>query len=174
MLEGGTLLSNAYKQNVAAWLPGKKFQLLYKGTRDGFDANDFHRTCDNKGATITFIQSSAGFIFGGYTGVSWDSSGKYRDDATAFLFTLTNPHGIPPTQYVVNQPNGFLAIEGNNSHAASFGGFSGITVISDAQHCSTNIYFPEEYVDTTGKGDTTFTGGSRFSVLDVEVFAVIS
>jgi hypothetical protein len=38
--------------------------LLYKGSRDGFNAKDFHRLCDNKGPTITVIRTRQGRIFG--------------------------------------------------------------------------------------------------------------
>eukprot|EP01083_Nonionella_stella_P238452 835587_1 len=36
---------------------GHRFNLLYRATRDGFTANDFHRRVDNKGATITLIKT---------------------------------------------------------------------------------------------------------------------
>ncbi len=37
-------------------------------------SEDFHRLCDNKGATITIIRSTSGWIFGGFTSASWTSS----------------------------------------------------------------------------------------------------
>jgi hypothetical protein len=29
--------------------------LIYKGSKDGYEAKDFHSKCDNKGETITFV-----------------------------------------------------------------------------------------------------------------------
>ena len=29
--------------------------LIYKGSKDGYEAKDFHSKCDNQGETITFI-----------------------------------------------------------------------------------------------------------------------
>ncbi len=52
-------------------------RLLYRGSRDGWDATDFHGKCDDKGATITIIKCSNGRICGGYTSTPWKSSGNY-------------------------------------------------------------------------------------------------
>ena len=49
----------------------KKFKLLYRGSRNGFKALDFHRCCDNQGCTFTIIKSEMGKIFGGYTDIPW-------------------------------------------------------------------------------------------------------
>ncbi len=50
-------------------------RLLYRGSRDGFEANDFHKKCDNQGKTICLIKASNGKVFGGYADMSWKSSG---------------------------------------------------------------------------------------------------
>jgi hypothetical protein len=42
-------------------------KLLYRSSRDGWDACDFHRWCDSKGATITVVKCTEGNVFGGYT-----------------------------------------------------------------------------------------------------------
>ena len=73
----------------------KKFDLLWRGSRDEFGADSFHSLCDHKGETLTIVKSTTGFIFGGYTSVSWTSSDDYEPDDKAFLFTLTNPSKIP-------------------------------------------------------------------------------
>ena len=47
------------------WLPSASVpKLLYRASRDGWNASDFHRTCDGKGATLTVVKSSDGYIFG--------------------------------------------------------------------------------------------------------------
>ena len=51
----------------------KDIELLYRGSRDGFEARNFHDKCDNQGPTLTIIKSSDDFIFGGYTEINWDS-----------------------------------------------------------------------------------------------------
>ena len=66
----------------------KTFDLLYSITRDGCNSAVFHQKCDNQGPTVTVLYNQQGSIYGGYTGVNWDQSSSYGNDATAFLFQL--------------------------------------------------------------------------------------
>jgi hypothetical protein len=70
-------------------------QLLMRGSEDGFTADKFHRLCDQKGPTLTVIQTAGNLIdppriFGGYTSLSWQSPTVPADkaDPHAFLFSL--------------------------------------------------------------------------------------
>ena len=79
---------------LGKWLSnGNKVELLYRGSRDGFDARRFHLLCDNKGPTLSAVKSTKGNVFGGFTSVSWNSSGYSFDDKNAFLFSLKGPLG---------------------------------------------------------------------------------
>ena len=50
----------------------KQFELLYRGTRDGFGSKEFHQKCDGKGPSLTLIKSKPfGRIFGGYTNIQY-------------------------------------------------------------------------------------------------------
>ena len=46
--------------------------LLYRASRNGWAATDFHTRCDNKGPTLTVVKSE-NCIFGGFTEKSWAS-----------------------------------------------------------------------------------------------------
>ena len=73
--------------------PSDKWSLLYRGTRDGFGAKDFHTKCDGHPNTLTILKAKqSSFIFGGFTSVSWESStdGKWKSDQNAFIFSLIN------------------------------------------------------------------------------------
>ncbi len=35
----------------------KELKLIYRGTEDGFGANDFHKKCDYKGETLVIINA---------------------------------------------------------------------------------------------------------------------
>jgi hypothetical protein len=63
---------------------------LYKASDPGvgFSAAKFHSLCDNKGPTLTLIQTTAGHIFGGFTNLSWDSSGSYKNETDSFIFSV--------------------------------------------------------------------------------------
>ncbi|KAG9288961.1 hypothetical protein G9A89_019583 [Geosiphon pyriformis] len=67
---------------------GNDFKLLLRGSRDGFTPADFHRLCDDKGATVTvFKVKGTGQLIGGYTPQSWHQKG-YINGEGSFIFSL--------------------------------------------------------------------------------------
>jgi hypothetical protein len=74
-----------------------KFKLLYRATRDGFGAIDFHSKCDRVPNTLTIIKSKeTNYIFGGFTRREWNSDAYgYEDDVDSFLFSLVNKENKP-------------------------------------------------------------------------------
>ena len=66
-------------------------ELLYRGSRYGWKASDYHDKCDDKGATITVIRSTGGLIFGGFTDKPWTSVHSYCESDKVFLFSLKSP-----------------------------------------------------------------------------------
>ena len=73
------ILSKHQSSQIESWLLEDGVSLfldiLYLGSRDGWEPSYFHAKCDNKGATIAVIQSSDGFIFGGFSDKPCKSSG---------------------------------------------------------------------------------------------------
>merc|ERR1719229_504032 len=68
-------------------------QLLYRGSKDGFEASAFHEKCDFMDNTVVVVQTKEnGNVFGGYTAAPWKSpkSFEFVDDPQAFLFLLSN------------------------------------------------------------------------------------
>ena len=45
---------------------------IYQASVNTFASAKFHELCDNKGPTLTIIETTTGYIFGGYTSTSWD------------------------------------------------------------------------------------------------------
>ncbi|CAF0959503.1 unnamed protein product [Adineta steineri] len=169
----GTLLRLEHKVKLNEFY-GKstqKWELIYKATRDGFSANAFHLCCNNKGPTMTIIQSNNNYIFGGYTSASWISSELWQTDERAFLFTLTNPHNIPPTKYTVKPEWVRYAIHNYDRGGPIFGANFDINV-SDNSNSNNSSYsnFSRSYSDTTGYGNNTFTGTKSFTTSEIEVF----
>lgn len=95
-------------------------QLIYYFLRDGFGTADFHRCCDSKGPTLSVIQSTGGYLFGGYTPLSWNGTNTFKNCSESFIFTLTNPHNIPPTKYHRN-PQSQSAIYCDPAYGPTFG-----------------------------------------------------
>ena len=77
---------------VESWLNNREFksELLYRKSRDGSTPVDFHIRCDNKGITITFIETTNGYKFGGYTELPWDQSNSNKKDKSTFIFSFNN------------------------------------------------------------------------------------
>lgn len=74
-------------------LSDKKLALLYRASRDGFQAASFHAKCDKKEKTLTIVKAKSGQIFGGYTNAKWNSQYQnYQSDENAFIFSLVNNH----------------------------------------------------------------------------------
>lgn len=62
--------------------------LLYKASRDGWDAIDFHKLVDGVEGTLVIVKNSLGRVFGGFTDVAWSSEnvGNIRGVSNSFLF----------------------------------------------------------------------------------------
>jgi hypothetical protein len=75
---------------------GKQWGLLYRGSRDGFRGASFHSKCDGQSNTVTIIETTKGYKFGGFKPVAWESPGRYYEDTSgkSFLFTVKSPRGM--------------------------------------------------------------------------------
>lgn len=151
----------------------KTFTLLYKAVNDGFSGEAFHSRCDKKGATVTIITSSEGWVFGGYAAVPWN--GLYVEDNSkqSFLFTLRNPRKTPPEKFKLSKR---YAIGGGSALGPCFGNFLyDITCCSNSNNSNNSCTsLGNSYSNTTGlNGRTVFTGEYNFKAKDIEVYQVL-
>ena len=68
-----------------------KFNLLYRGTRDGDDTKNVHKMCCGKKNVIIFMKSEQGKRYGGFSNIGWETRNRnweYPIDDNAFLFSL--------------------------------------------------------------------------------------
>jgi hypothetical protein len=152
----------------------KRWTLHYRGTRDGFKGSDFHAKCDGCVNTITIIETTKGYLFGGFTTIGWDSNNSYkRDDRReSFLFTIRNPHNISSRKFALSNPS--QAILCYPSYGPTFGNGWDIHV-ADNSNSNTNSYsnLGSGYVNDTGvNGREVFTGECNFTVKEIEVFTI--
>ena len=68
----------------------KSYELIFKASKDGFKAKDFHKKCDYKSNTVTFILTKEGKFFGGFTDYWWDSESDAKAGSNGFIFSLNN------------------------------------------------------------------------------------
>jgi len=153
--------------------PNQQWQLMYRGTRDGFDEGDFLSRSADQGPTMTLILAE-GYLFGGYTSTNWKNTGKemWNRDPSAFLFTLINPYQTPPTKYPIKS-SGDHAIRSSPEFGPTFGNYD-ICIHSDSNNnTNSNSCFPRNYCDITGIGQRTFTGTRHFKTSEIEVYEQI-
>jgi hypothetical protein len=157
----------------------RRFKLLFRSSRDGATAAAFHSHCDAQGPTLTLIRDTAGNVFGGYTAVHWSSpaadAGRFRiqvwfNDPAAFLFTVVNPHAVPPA-LLPSKANGY-SIGCDSSYGPWFGND---LCISGAFDGDSNTSIGYGYVNRTRRGHallTQLTGAQYFTPAEVEVWGL--
>jgi hypothetical protein len=157
----------------------KWFHLLWRGSRDGFTAKEFHLRCDGRANTLTLIEDTDGNIFGGFTPVKWESRQRWKGDDSlqSFLFTLRNPHGVPPRKFPLRAEKKQHAIYCNSTCCAGFGYYGDIHVFGNGnanRYSCTRI--GTHWSDRTYANDTAFeyflTGAEHFTVKEIEVFEI--
>ena len=161
------------------WTGSKSMELLYRGTKDGMTAQNFHNKCDNKGKTICLCLNDKNNIFGGYSSIPWANNGGNKTSNDCFLFTLTNIYNTEPTKFkyikersVYHDANyGPVFGAGTDLY---FGDNSGNFTLQN----SNGSKFPCSYEDSLGKGRTVFTGdfnnnNQYIKIKEIEVFRLI-
>ena len=72
VFKDSVILSSDQRQTLINWLKESRtiindsVKLLYRASRDGWAASNFHSCCDSKGPTVTVVKSG-NYIFVGYT-----------------------------------------------------------------------------------------------------------
>jgi hypothetical protein len=162
----------------------KRFSLLWRGSRDGFKAKEFHRRCDGRANTLTVILDTEGYIFGGFTPVEWESRMPNRelmednsclkadDSQKSFLFTLKNPYNLPARRFPLKAEWKHEAIRCDASFCPWF--FGGIAVRNDCNTRSDSwTNFGTNYINDTGLNGSSFlTNSQSFQVKEIEVFEI--
>jgi hypothetical protein len=96
------------------------FELLFRKSQNGENSTDFHRYCDNKGPTLSLIQTDKNFIIGGFTPLSFynDEGGKkvYDSSNQTFIFSLNSMK-----KYDLIDPNINYAIYNYSGYGPNFG-----------------------------------------------------
>jgi hypothetical protein len=66
-----------------------EFNLLLRGSRDGFKVKEFHEHCVDKGSTLVIIKvRGTNQIIGGYNPNSWRSNNSWDKSDASFIFSL--------------------------------------------------------------------------------------
>ncbi|EXX68704.1 uncharacterized protein OCT59_008893 [Rhizophagus irregularis] len=144
------------------------WKLLYRASRDSYDAMAFHRRCNDQGACI-IVAKIAGKnerLVGGYNPIGWfDSGGQYSAAPDAFLFSIENKDLNNAKISRVLPYYASKAIFQEASCTVNFGAPD----LLISSHCNKNI---SSFFNTTSFYEYNIIIGN-FKVIDYEVFQII-
>jgi hypothetical protein len=145
--------------------------LLYRATRDGFEASSFHEKCDDKDNTITIIKTNENYVFGGYTAAEWTSDGDvYTEDTNSFIFSVRRKGISSRHKFMVKTEKHVKTINGN--YGPIFGFVDMYIVIIDKSNINigSNSNLGRSYNFPLENGDrTSFFAGSYNNWLTTEI-----
>ena len=153
-----------------------RLTLVFRGSRDGDKAKNFHSKCDLIGPNITLIKTKKGFVFGGFTLKSWKhlykdvkkdnpEHGSEHKDKECFCFSV-NLQKI----YKNQKPNENVVFC-NNKYGAIFCGF--FKVFDEYSKNGGICGKIEENCFGAQEKDYEFNGGEeKFNVDEIEVFQI--
>ena len=152
-----------------------QWKLLYRATQHGFKSKDFHSKCDGSSKTLTIVRTTNGYVFGGYTEAQWDSSGSYKYDAKAFIFSLVNREHTPVK---INVRNENFAIFCDYNLGPTFGYLYNYRdtyhdfAIADESNLNEDSFtqLGFSYNFNLVKSETFLAGSKYFRVENIEVF----
>jgi len=184
-------------QNDFAEFKGRAISLVrcysMAQSSDGGSAKGFHDACDRKGATVTFVRTKEGHVFGGAVDKSWasPSTDSYVASDSAFLFCIKcygagwvgTELGASPSQLKLNgKSHNANALYHISRSGPTFGGGHDLNIASKPGGSSTASYSNLGHTYTCpagvygGTGSAAcrnyFTGSRAFTVADYEVFVV--
>ena len=146
-----------------------KYELLYKGTKNGDKSLNFHIRVDGIKNTLTLVKTKKGIRLGGFTSEIWNQIGGYgKCDSLAFCFSLE-------LRKIYNSQKNQLAIFCSDGYGPYFKGTNTIfgvynNFLSQGGWCDYTTY---SY--SFGKFEKNFeitNGEQKFEIEDVEVFKV--
>ena len=148
-----------------------KWELSYRGSRDGFFTNVLNAKCNNKPNTLTIIKAKSGNIFGGFLNTVWTNG--FLTDQNSFIFSLVNNENKPLIFNYRTRPFSFT------TSVSSLQTFSPDFVICDSCNTSENSYsilgtnysHPEFQLNSK-RAQTILAGSQYFQVSEIEVFQI--
>ncbi|RGB27416.1 hypothetical protein C1646_386619 [Rhizophagus diaphanus] len=145
-----------------------KFELLLRGSRDGFTPKRFHELCDGKPKTVTFIKvKGTEENIGGYNPLIWETSHIWGVTKNSFIFSFKNRYVV-----ISKVKNSNYALDFSTKCGPQFGSDLNINSYKDSnsneytnfnESCCKKRHYEKRIRDTE----------NNFSIEDYEVFQII-
>ncbi|RHZ53616.1 hypothetical protein Glove_440g21 [Diversispora epigaea] len=186
-----TIINKEHIAEISSWIDRKstiyslenvpyKLQLIFRGSKDGFQPKTFWNICNGHASTIVIAKvAGTDEILGGYNPLVWDNSteGIYMETNDSFIFSLKNG----------NIQNSILSRVKNNRYALYYFdsdsqkargpcfGYSEFSVRSNVFDFTKDkqcwcIYGPN-YISYYERSIRTIN--EKFSIVDYEVFKIV-
>ncbi|CAB4427266.1 unnamed protein product [Rhizophagus irregularis] len=97
------IIKNQHAELISKWIDrleitdelksSYKFKLIFRESRNGFTARQFHKVCDNQSRTVAIIKvQDTNEIFGGYNPIEWKNNysfiNNYGTTKDNFIFSF--------------------------------------------------------------------------------------
>jgi hypothetical protein len=140
--------------------------LLYRASRDGDEAKNFHTKCDNYKNTLVAIKTKKGLRFGGFTSETWNGNGLDKKDKNAFCYSLDK-------MKIYNSIKGKNAIYASPDYGPAFENC--IFEIKDKCFVYGGLCSDDssKYFDNHEIECEINNGEEQFDIEDIEVFSVL-
>ncbi|RHZ83858.1 hypothetical protein Glove_87g98 [Diversispora epigaea] len=186
-----TIINNEHVAELSSWIDRKptiyslanipyEFQLILRGSRDGFHPKTFWNMCHGHAGTIVVAKvAETDEIIGGYNPLAWDKSTRgYRETNDSFIFSLKNVSIQNSILSRVINENEALYYRGSgdqNIYGPEFGNLE-FVMKSDASDFTQDKKCRCLYVDNHSSNyyeKSIRTTNKTFSILDYEIFKII-
>lgn len=146
-----------------------KSKLIFRASRDGYEAENFHNYCNECSPTLVIAQTNFNKIIGGYTTEKWKGGSRilYSKDSLgkSFLFSvsLKEKYPIKNTDYAICNTDG---------SGPKFGGGYDLEIVDNCNtQYNTSTDIGHSYL--TNRNKEEFYGGAKYLISDYEVYVIL-
>ena len=162
---GSNIIQTNENELIYKWFGNKNpssAKLLLNAKIDDNFYKEFFDKCGNVPNTMLFIKTTEGERFGGFTSVSWPTSGHAKD-TKSFLFSLTKKE-----KYKVINPESALGVAANSW--ISFGNGNDLYLYNNLNSSGGGTV--KQYYDISGGGFSLNGGKNHFRLSNCEIYQI--
>ncbi|RHZ45364.1 hypothetical protein Glove_680g50 [Diversispora epigaea] len=150
------------------------FNLLLRGSRDGFKEETFHQLCDNQGPALVVAKiKDTGELIGGYNPVGWKSSGLWIETTESFIFSLGNGSDSNLKRAILSRvQNTTCSIDDSPNIGPCFG-VSDLVMVLSSQHSWGKLLYNFPWTCKKSCYQFPITNNSNFAIDNYEVFKLV-
>ncbi len=164
-------------------------KLIYRASRDGFEASSFHSKCNYVSNTVTIIKTTSDSVFGGFTSKLWseinavndyyyfDGLNAHTTHENAFIFSLRRL-GYPKKQRL-NVTQKEYAIYNLPEYGPIYGGDIYVSGNSDQgayshSYLGSSYQLPNNLTYGSVEANSYLAGSLYWKTTEIEVYQVTS